>query len=51
MAEEKLRQICFEQEQKIREIYDLYNRQDIKIELIMAIVLKVLNFSMYLLFP
>ncbi len=36
MAEEKLRQICFEQEQKIREIYDLYNRQDIKIELIMA---------------
>lgn len=36
MAEEKLRQICFEQEQKIREIYDLYNRQDLQIELIMA---------------
>lgn len=36
IAEEKLRQICLEQEQKIREIYDLYNRQDLKIELIMA---------------
>ncbi len=36
MAEEKLRQICFEQEQKIRDIYDLYNRQDLQIEIIMA---------------
>lgn len=36
MAEEKLQQIYNEQNSKLQEIYEQYNKQDLNIDLIMA---------------